>query len=93
MSAELLRRAADRIEQLANDCPTNQGDFQQLCSFLLRSGAMPRPLVYWLHAMGPQIGRPLATWPRGEARYWEEERQDCSDAAIEIARLILGEQP
>ena len=101
MSAELLRRAADRIEQLAADCPTNTAEYKHLCSFLSRGngGVIGQPTLRWWYVMGPQIGAPLAAWLRGEAS--DSEQCDCEydcslekwNAAVAFARVILGEQP
>jgi hypothetical protein len=102
MSADLLRQAAERIEQLAGDCPTNTADYRHLCSFLSRGngGVIGQPTLQWWNTMGPDIGAPLAAVLRMYADACERhvagrpvEDLIGDTPAFALARAILGEQP
>lgn len=94
MTSDLLRRAADRVEQRAADCPTNPTDYRDLCAWLQRGRTVPTVTARWWATMGPEVAGPLAEILRDAA--FEIEYGDAEDryhGQIVLAKAILGEQP
>jgi hypothetical protein len=107
MSAEVLRRAADRLEALAweaTDDPWRQMgdpaagaylDAGPDTSIVVRGGAWLPDLAY-IAAMSPTVGKALAAWLR--VQHETERRLGGPDyetppthPALAVARAILGE--
>lgn len=85
MTAALLRRAADLIEQTATDLPDGHLD-------AWRKPHIRASLIPWVALMDPAIAAPLAAWLRGEAASWDDPGvTTVYPAARALARAILGE--
>lgn len=95
MSADLLRRAADRLDFVVDGLTTDTERWDE---------AFPTDRVYGDHStyeriiMHPGIGKALATWLRAEAidadAYGDQSQQwwdNVFGEALAVAREILGE--
>jgi uncharacterized protein YfdQ (DUF2303 family) len=105
MSAELLRRAATKLEELAADTTRGPWDVEHDYSGVVADsdyggtvsiGGFDRPGDNeWAATMGPQIAAPLAAWLRAEATRFENEGWDGAEpdwAPLVFARALLGEE-
>ncbi len=77
--AALLRRAADRVQEVA--------DMTAPEPWLLPS--VRALLVPWVGLMSPQVAAPLAAWFREEAD--EAEQVGADRHAVAFARILVGE--
>ncbi len=81
MSAETLRRAADRIEQRAEK--TGGPDWKTWLSFGARTGQIPPGTAQWVNTLGPQVAAPLVAWLRAEADEQAEQQADRTSDCLQ----------